>query len=635
MMTSQDFLKNFDIIRELGHGGMAYVFLAREKNLDRFVALKTIRTAESLEELGTDAGLVIQRIYREARALAKLNHNNILKLYQMYLPEEEVLKDKNAQPEEQKIYLALEYIDGLNLDKYVKSQPNKCLKEEEAIQVGIHIADALSYAHRMGIVHRDIKPSNIMKENNTGRIVLLDFSLSYIFGGLTQQTLTLQPIGTPEYMSPEQILHPQEVDYRTDIYSLGLVLYFMLTGHPPFYDENNYTLCNMQVEESPQSIRTIRRDVSSITEKAVLLALEKHPDNRIQSAMQMHTLLKEIQKILPDVKLTGKEVSSHDIEDLLKKSVIDTKSSQERNSQLDSSSSKKRDIQKSPPSSSEKVSDATSERSSAFPFLGRYLLKGYIPFALLILIFFTLFTLYISALLKEALMIKNDIFREFPFLNNFHDEIQTVTADGKTKPESDDLIPPITDKIPKQGEYASNPSMGIDILSTKTITAPSPKTCPTTGTLSQSSEATSPTISPVISSFDLTRKDFEYKSLLGKGEIFVEKLEDRSILLRSEWKSGHWLVFRQDVKKGDAFKPLFVYHRDRFPHVLLQDLKGGEVFWIICFNGVLSRSILTKLSNDFIRMKQTERIRSLEKYKGMVCWYELHIKEISFNSGDT
>ncbi|MFW6286547.1 MAG: protein kinase domain-containing protein, partial [Candidatus Sumerlaeota bacterium] len=300
------FLNKYEIIRQLGAGGMAKVYLARDKRLDRLVALKTIHAPEGLIASDSEATQIFQRVRREAQAIARLNHHNIVTIFDVYLP-----SDKSSQA----IYLALEYIDGKTLDQAFGIRKDHAVGEGETLRIGVELAKALSYAHSRGICHRDIKPANIMREDDTGRMVLLDFSLAYNLASSTH-TLTSTPIGTPAYMSPEQILTPTQVDHRTDVYSLGLVLYYMMAGVPPFQGDSYFKLCDQQIGELPEPLRNRRPEISELAERAIFLAISKKPDERIQSANQMADLLEGILKLQEEKKRFEVEPTEEQIQSL-------------------------------------------------------------------------------------------------------------------------------------------------------------------------------------------------------------------------------------------------------------------------------------------------------------------------------
>jgi predicted Ser/Thr protein kinase len=245
-----------ELLELLGRGGMGAVYKARQKHLDRFVALKVIPP-----EAAKDPAFV-ERFNREARALARLNHPNIVAVYDF------------GQVGDV-FYLVMEYVDGVNLRHALKASR---LAPSEALAIVPQICDALQYAHDQGVVHRDIKPENVLLDRS-GRVKIADFGLAKMLGkGPDDFTLTRtqQVMGTPRYMAPEQIETPTAVDHRADIYSLGVVLYEMLTGELPlgrFQPPSQKVHVDVQID------------------RVVLRALEKEPDRRYQRASQVKTEL--------------------------------------------------------------------------------------------------------------------------------------------------------------------------------------------------------------------------------------------------------------------------------------------------------------------------------------------------------
>lgn len=204
-------LNNYKIINKLGRGGMATVYKAHELSLNRFVALKVLSTQLSVDKE------YIKRFQREAQAAAQLNHPNIMQVY--------------AIGEEKGIYyFAMEYIKGNSLAELKKEIG--VLTPEKAVPIIKQVADALAHAHQAGLVHRDIKPSNIMLDAKNNAKVM-DFGIAYVLSAETKLTREGSIIGTPEYLSPEQC-EGKIVDQRSDIYSLGVTLYELLTGKTPY-----------------------------------------------------------------------------------------------------------------------------------------------------------------------------------------------------------------------------------------------------------------------------------------------------------------------------------------------------------------------------------------------------------------
>jgi serine/threonine protein kinase len=250
-----------EILSLIGKGGMGAVYKARQPMLDRIVALKILPAQVTL---GTDFA---DRFTREARALAKLNHPNIVMVYEF--------GQLNGQP-----YFIMEYVDGLNLRQL--EQEGK-LSPREALQIVPQICEALQFAHDAGIVHRDIKPDNILLDKK-GRVKIADFGIAKILGTAEDPAIpvTQGAIGTPHYMAPEQVEKPQTVDHRADIFSLGVVFYEMLTGELPLG------------KFAPPSSGPRGLQVDVRLDEVVLRALERKPELRYQHASQVKTAVETI-----------------------------------------------------------------------------------------------------------------------------------------------------------------------------------------------------------------------------------------------------------------------------------------------------------------------------------------------------
>ncbi len=241
-----------EIIELVGQGGMGAVYRVRQKNLDRIVALKVFLYKPDDPEFAA-------RFQREARALAKLNHPNIVTVH-------------DFGTREDTHFLIMEFVDGLNLRQVTTEEK---LSPEMALQMVPQLCDALQYAHDQGVIHRDIKPENLLLDTN-GRIKIADFGLAKITGSETSGTLThtQQVMGTLNYMAPEQRERPTEVDHRADIYSLGVVIYEMLTGELPL---------GRFLPPSEKS------EVDRRLDEVVMRALEKEPNLRYQQASEFKT----------------------------------------------------------------------------------------------------------------------------------------------------------------------------------------------------------------------------------------------------------------------------------------------------------------------------------------------------------
>jgi serine/threonine protein kinase len=244
-----DRFPQYEILDLLGHGGMGAVYKARQRSLDRLVAIKIIKP-----DAADNAGFA-ERFHREAKALAKLNHANVVGVI-------------DFDEMDGLFYVVMEYVDGTDLRRLIES---KTLAPEQAIEIIPQICEALQFAHDEGIVHRDIKPENILVDSR-GRVKIADFGLAKLLanGGPDYAlTGTHQVMGTPRYMAPEQMEGARAVDHRADIYSLGVVFYEMLTGELP-----------LGRFDPPSRKATINEEWDAV----IMRTLEKEPDRRYQQA---------------------------------------------------------------------------------------------------------------------------------------------------------------------------------------------------------------------------------------------------------------------------------------------------------------------------------------------------------------
>jgi serine/threonine-protein kinase len=229
----------YEILDELGAGGMGRVYRAKDLTLERTVALKTLAP-----QFGSDAGFV-QRFLKEARAAARLNHPNIVQIY-------------DFGQEGDTYYLAMEYVDGHSLGAYLRRGH---FTERDAILVVRHACRALAVAHAEGLVHRDIKPDNLMLTSR-GEVKLVDLGIAKRVDEDQSLTQTGQAVGTPHYISPEQIRGLRDIDARADIYSLGATLYHLVTGHTPFRGTSGALVMSMHLAQPLADPRTYRPELS-------------------------------------------------------------------------------------------------------------------------------------------------------------------------------------------------------------------------------------------------------------------------------------------------------------------------------------------------------------------------------------
>lgn len=264
--TDQTYGGRYVVIERVGVGGMAEVYRARDELLGREVAVKVLS-----ERLSTDRSFV-ERFRREAQAAANLNHPNIVSLY-----------DYGSDGATN--FIVMEFIDGRSLAEVISQEAP--LLPERAAEIAGDVAKALERAHNAGLVHRDIKPNNIMM-TSTGQTKVTDFGIVRALGGETEQQMTQtgMVIGTAAYLSPEQA-QGNPVDARSDVYSLGCVLYEMLTGSPPFAGDTPLAVAYKHVRETPEPPSSLNPDVPEDLDAITMKALAKNPDNRYASATEM------------------------------------------------------------------------------------------------------------------------------------------------------------------------------------------------------------------------------------------------------------------------------------------------------------------------------------------------------------
>jgi serine/threonine protein kinase/tetratricopeptide (TPR) repeat protein len=268
MMIGQT-ISHYKILEKLGEGGMGVVYKAQDMKLDRIVALKFLPhrlTANEIEKA---------RFLQEAKAASALNHPNVCTIYD--------IKEENNQQ-----FIVMEFVDGTTIKQKLPIQ-----KLQDALSYALQIGEALHEAHSKGIVHRDIKAENIMV-NLKNQIKVMDFGLAKLKGSL-KLTKTSSTVGTLAYMAPEQI-QGGEVDARSDIFSFGVVLFEMLTGHMPFRGEHEAAMMYSILNEEPESVEKHRQDISSEIDRIIRRALEKDPEDRYQHIDDMVSELRRVQK---------------------------------------------------------------------------------------------------------------------------------------------------------------------------------------------------------------------------------------------------------------------------------------------------------------------------------------------------
>jgi serine/threonine protein kinase len=267
---------HYKILEKLGEGGMGVVYKAHDTKLDRNVALKFLPQQIAVSEVDRT------RFLQEAKAISALNHPGIATIHDV----DEV---------DGRRFLVLEYIPGGTLKsklKYLKSE-DKEFSLAEVLDYGIQAAEALAHAHRRQIIHRDVKTDNLMLTDE-GKLKLTDFGLAKLRGS-AQVTKAGTTVGTAAYMSPEQI-RGEEIDQRSDIFSLGVVLYELLTTRLPFRGEFETALNYSILNEDPPSVRSLRMETPLELEKIICRCLEKERAKRYQSAEEVVSALREVQR---------------------------------------------------------------------------------------------------------------------------------------------------------------------------------------------------------------------------------------------------------------------------------------------------------------------------------------------------
>ena len=253
----------------LGQGGMATVYACHHKSLGTKYALKVLEACHARIEI------LRERFLSEAKIQATVDHPNIVHVA-------DVIDSDGI------LAMVMEYVEGQSLDKLIDAKKQFTIKE--SVEIVLVILDAVGFAHKSNIVHRDLKPSNVMLRADASSdkiwegIKVMDFGIAKILASDDQRTATGTSMGTPRYMAPEQIEDSRQVDARTDIYSIGIILYELLCGRTPFHELREYELMKAQITKTPPSLRNFRNDIPEKLETIVMKALEKDPNNRYRDA---------------------------------------------------------------------------------------------------------------------------------------------------------------------------------------------------------------------------------------------------------------------------------------------------------------------------------------------------------------
>jgi serine/threonine-protein kinase len=260
-------LGNFRILECLGSGGSGMIWKAEDSSLGRVVALKALRA-----ELATNPEMS-QRFREEARTLARLSHANVASLYSL-------IEDDDG------LFLVLEYVEGNTLAALLATSGP--LPLDTAFALFHQVLDGVGHAHEAGVVHRDLKPANLMVDAR-GRLKVMDFGIARVTGA-ARTTHHGKLVGTPEYMSPEQV-RGEDATIRSDVYSLGILLFEMVTGRPPFRAAASFELMRAQVEDAPPDPRSLRPELEPRVAAAILRALAKRPADRFAGVRELQDAL--------------------------------------------------------------------------------------------------------------------------------------------------------------------------------------------------------------------------------------------------------------------------------------------------------------------------------------------------------
>jgi serine/threonine-protein kinase len=271
-------LGRYRIERQLGRGSMGAVYLGHDPQIGRPVAIKTMALTREFE--GTELAEARTRFFREAEMAGRLQHRDIVTIF-------------DASEEQGLAFIAMEYVKGHDLLRY--TLPGKLLPVSVVLDTLARVALALAHAHAQGVVHRDVKPANVMIDPESNSVKVTDFGIARITDAC--RTRTGMVMGTPSFMSPEQMAG-RRVDGRTDLYSLGVMLFQLLTGALPHQSESMSQLMHQIVNDTAPDVRTLRPELPETLANVVALALEKRPEVRYADGHQMAADLLEVARLL-------------------------------------------------------------------------------------------------------------------------------------------------------------------------------------------------------------------------------------------------------------------------------------------------------------------------------------------------
>jgi len=293
LTTGFTFANRYQIIEELGKGGMGRVYKAIDKEVNAKIAIKLIKPEIASHKK------IIQRFRNELKIARDISHKNVCRMYDLN-------KEKGSY------YITMEYVSGEDLKSFIRRA--RQLTAGTALTIAKQVCEGLTEAHKLGVVHRDLKPQNIMIDRE-GNARIMDFGIARSLSGKGITGAGVM-IGTPEYMSPEQV-EGKEVDPRSDIYSLGIILYEMVTGQVPFEGDTPFTIGVKHKSEPPNPPKKLNEQIPDDLNRVILRCLEKDPEKRYQSAQEVRSELTNIEKGIPTTEkvvpqrkpLTSKEVT--------------------------------------------------------------------------------------------------------------------------------------------------------------------------------------------------------------------------------------------------------------------------------------------------------------------------------------
>jgi serine/threonine protein kinase/tetratricopeptide (TPR) repeat protein len=292
LSTGATFSGRYQVIEELGRGGIGRVYKALDTEVNEKVALKLIKP-----EIAADKKS-IEHFWNEMKLARKIRHKNVCQMYDL-------------SKEEGNYYITMEYVSGDDLKGLIRRMGR--FSSGQAIAIAKQVCEGLSEAHKLGVVHRDLKPQNIMIDQN-GNARIMDFGIARSIDGKSITGAGVM-IGTPDYMSPEQV-DGKETDERSDIYSLGVILYEMVTGQTPFEGDTPFTIGVKHKSEIPRPPKNLNAQIPDDLNQVILKCLEKETDNRYQSAEELRNELTNIQKGIPTterIKPTKRPLTSKEI----------------------------------------------------------------------------------------------------------------------------------------------------------------------------------------------------------------------------------------------------------------------------------------------------------------------------------